>query len=232
MAGGKHTRESVLAWLDKHPDVLAELLPGTAEKDPGVVDFQRHLIDRLRGTLSQRTADRDALVETSRGNLASQHQVHEATLGLVRASTFDELAWFVSRELHDYLHVDVAVLCLDHRSVWPERKMDSVLLLPAMLLESPFAPGQTVNLGPLRDESEEFFGPATSLIRSQAMVKLDLGANLSGLLALGDRDPATFEAGHATQLVRFMGDVMALRLRQLLPQSQAPEATRWSRPES
>ena len=110
--------------------------------------------------------------------------------------------------------------------------MESVLLLPAMLLESPFAPGQTVNLGPLRDESEEFFGPATSLIRSQAMVKLDLGANMSGLLALGDRDPATFEAGHATQLVRFMGDVMALRLRQLLPQSQAPEATRWSRPES
>lgn len=232
MAGGKHTKESVLAWLDKHPDVLAELLPGTAEKDAGVVDFQRHLIDRLRGTLSQRTADRDALVETSRGNLASQHQVHEATVSLIRANSFDELAWFISRELHDYLHVDVAVLCLDHRSVWPERKMDSVLLLPAMLIESPFAPGQTVTLGPLREESEEFFGPATSLIRSQAMVKLELGANLSGVLALGDRDPTSFEAGHATQLVRFMGDVLALRLQQLLPQSQAPEATRWSRPES
>jgi uncharacterized protein YigA (DUF484 family) len=229
---GKLTRESVLAWLDKHPDVLAELMPATPERQPGVVDFQRHLIDRLRGALSQRTADRDALVETSRGNLASQHQVHEATLGVIRAGSFDELAWFIGRELHDYLHVDVAVLCLDHRTVWPERKIESVVLLPAMLIESQFAPGQTVNLGPLREESEEFFGPATSLIRSQAMIRLDLGANLSGLLAMGDRDPTTFEAGHATQLVRYLGDVLALRLQQLLPHSQAPEASRWFRPES
>ncbi|MEN3975689.1 DUF484 family protein [Emcibacter sp. SYSU 3D8] len=232
MAGGKLTKDQVLAWLDKHPDVLAGLLPGGPENDQGVVDFQRHLIDRLRGSLSQRTADRDALVETSRGNLASQHQVHEATLGVIRAGCFDELAWFISRELHGYLHVDVAVLCLDHRSVWPERKMDSVLLLPAMLLESQFAPGQTVTLGPLRNESEEFFGPATSLIKSQAMVKLELGATMFGVLALGDRDAATFEPGHATQLVRYMGDVLALRLQQLLPQSQAPEAARWSRPEN
>ncbi|MGE0665925.1 MAG: DUF484 family protein [Sphingomonadales bacterium] len=228
----KLSRESVLAWLDKHPDVLAELLPGAPEADPGVVDFQRHLIDRLRGALSQRTADRDALVETSRGNLASQHQVHDATLGLVRAASFDELAWFISRELHDHLHVDVTVLCLDHRSVWPERKAESVPLLPAMLIESQFAPGQTVSLGPAREESEEFFGPATSLIRSQAMVKLELGAHLSGLLAMGDRDPATFEPGHATQLVRYLGDVLSLRLQQLLPQGKATEPTRWSRPES
>ena len=228
----KLTRESVLDWLDKHPEVLAELMPGAPERDPGVVDFQRHLIDRLRGALSQRTADRDALVETSRGNLASQHQVHEASLGLIRAPGIDELAWFISRELHDYLHVDVAVLCLDHRSVWPERKIESVLLLPAMLLESQFAPGQTVALGPLREESEEFFGPATSLIRSQAMVKLELGVGLNGLLAMGDRDPATFEPGHATQLVRYMGDVLSVRLQQLLPQGKTSEATRWSRPES
>ena len=228
----KLTKDAVLAWLDKHPDVLAGLLPGEAAPGDKVVDFNRHLIDRLRGTLSQRTADRDALVETSRGNLASQHQVHEATLAMIRAATFDELVWFISRELHDYLHVDVAVLCLDHRSVWPERKVESVLLLPAMLLESQFAPGQSVHLGPLNEESEEFFGPATSLIKSQAMVKLDLGGTMYGMLALGDRDAATFEPGHATQLVRFMADVLALRIQQLLPQALAPEATRWSRPES
>ena len=56
MAAGKLTKDSVLAWLDKHPDVLAGLLPGGPENDQGVVDFQRHLIDRLRGSLSQRTA--------------------------------------------------------------------------------------------------------------------------------------------------------------------------------
>jgi uncharacterized protein YigA (DUF484 family) len=223
------TRDSVLAWLRAHPDVLAELLPAGA--DGQVVDFQRHLIERLRVALGQRTADRDALVETSRGNLASQHQVHQAALGLVRASGLEELVWFISRELHDCIRVDVAVLCLDHRAVWPERRVESVALLPAMLLESQFAPGQTVALSPARPEAEEFFGPAAGLIKSQAMVKLDLGAQLHGVLALGDRDPTTFEPGHATQLVRFLGDVLALRLRQLLPQAAAAEA-KWSRPES
>ncbi len=232
MPGSKLTKDAVLAWLDQHPDVLAGLLPPAEAADGRVVDFQRHLIDRLRGTLSQRTADRDALVETSRGNLASQHQVHEATLAMIAANGFDELVWFISRELHDHLHVDVAVLCLDHRVMWPERKVESVLLLPAMLLESQFAPGQTVSLSPLTEESAEFFGPAASLIKSQAMVKLALGGGMSGLLALGDRDPATFEPGQATHLVRYMADVLALRLQQLLPQALAPEATRWSQPEN
>jgi uncharacterized protein YigA (DUF484 family) len=230
MSGTALTKDAVLAWLEKHPDVLAELLP-RSEGPEHVVDFQRHLIDRLRGALNQRTADRDALVETSRGNLASQHQVHEAALTLIRAASFEDLVWIISRELHDYLHVDVAVLCLDHRTVWPERKIESVLLLPAMLLEAQFAPGQTVNLSGLREESEEFFGPATSLIRSQAMVKLDLGEH-TGVLAIGDRDPGTFEPGQATQLVRFLGDVLAARLQQLLPHAAASETTRWSRPEN
>lgn len=228
----KLTRESVLAWLGKHPDVLAELLPGADDKGPRVVDFHRHLIERLREALSARTADRDALVDTSRSNLASQHQVHEAALALIRAATFDDLVWFINRELHDHVHVDVAILCLDHRCVWPERKLESVLLLPAMLLEAQFAPGQTVALSPVRPDSEEFFGPATSLIQSQAMVKLELGDNIFGVLALGDRDPATFEPGHATQLVRFLADVLTVRLRQLLPAPDARETARWSRPES
>jgi uncharacterized protein YigA (DUF484 family) len=80
----------------------------------------------------------------------------------------------------------------------------------------------------VREDSEEFFGPAASLIGSQAMVKLDLGNEMWGVLAIGDRAPDSFEAGQATHLVRFLGDVLALRLQQLLPETLAPEATRWS----
>ncbi|MBI1180777.1 MAG: DUF484 family protein [Alphaproteobacteria bacterium] len=228
----KLTRDSVLAWLDKHPDVLAELLPEGDARDARVVDFHRHLIDRLKDSLAERTADRDALVDTSRSNLASQHQVHEAALALLRPRSFEDLAWVISRELHDYLHADVAVLALDHRVLWPERKAEPVLLLPAMLLEAQFAPGQSICLSGVREDSEEFFGPAASLIGSQAMVKLELGRQVFGVLAIGDRDAGTFEPGQATHLVRFLGDVLALRLQQLLPQSLAPEAARWSQPEN
>jgi len=124
------------------------------------------------------------------------------------------------------------VLCIDHRSAWPQRDVPSALLLPPMLMAAQFPPGINVVLGQTEPAAEEIFGPVAKLVRSQALVRLDLGGNqLVGVLALGDRNAETFKPGQATHLLRFLGDMLAIRLKQLIPEAFPAEEARWQNPE-
>ena len=57
------------------------------------------------------------------------------------------------------------------------------------------------------------------------------------MIVLGDRDPETFEPGQGTQLLRFLADVLSLRLAELLARTDDGvvadlDTARWSRPDS
>ncbi len=226
------SKESIVTYLKEHPELLTELLPAPQNRGQKVVDFQRHLIDRLRREVTVRRSDNSELVDTSRSNLTSQQRVHEAALAISQPSTLADLAWMVANELPDQLDVDVCVLCIDHRAAWPQRQMRSALLLPPMLLASQFPPDATVTLGETGAAAEEIFGPMAAKVKSQALVRLDLGGNeLVGVLALGDMKPDTFEPEHGTQLLRFLGDMLAIRLKQLIPEAFPVEEARWQNPE-
>ncbi|MFN3233180.1 MAG: DUF484 family protein [Alphaproteobacteria bacterium] len=226
------SKDTIVTYLKEHPEVLTELLPPPSSRGQKVVDFQSHLIDRLRREVSVRRADNDDLVDTSRTNLTSQRRVHEAALALLKPSKLADLAWMVANDLRDYLAVDVSVLCIDHRAAWPQREVQSALLLPPTLMAAQFPEGLKVSLGETGSAAEEIFGPMARVVRSQALVRLDLGGNqLVGVLALGDRDPETFESGHGTQLLRFLGDMLAIRLKQLIPETFPVEEARWQNPE-
>jgi len=66
------SKETIVTYLKEHPEVLTELMPAPVERGERVVDFQRHLIDRLRREVSARRADNENIVDTSRSNLTSQ----------------------------------------------------------------------------------------------------------------------------------------------------------------
>ena len=73
------------------------------------------------------------------------------------------------------------------------------------------------------------------------MLRLDLrdedGVLRSAVLALGDRNPETFEPGQGTQLLRFMAEIIAVRLVQLMPPGagqviEGADSSRWSQPDA
>lgn len=210
------SKDAVLAYLKAHPDMLADLFPAPQDKTETVVDFQHHLIDRLRTTLDERTADHSALVDASRGNLASQQQVHNAVLTIMRAGDMDALARAFAHDLPDILRVDMVLLCLDRRQ-GPQVGRDGVKALAPTVLNTLLPAGQSVRLSAVDAASDEVFGPAANLIKSQAMIRLDgRDATLTAVMALGDRHAETFEPGQGTQLLRFLGEVVSIRLQQIL----------------
>ena len=238
--GDRLSKDAVLAYLKAHPDVLADLFPAPQDKTETVVDFQHHLIDRLRTTLDERTADHSALVDASRGNLASQQQVHNAVLAIMRAGDMDALARIFAHELPDILRVDMALLCLDRRQ-GSQAGRDGVRALAPTVLNTLLDADQSVRLSVVDHASDAVFGPAANLIKSQAVMRLDPGEGFyTVIFVLGDRHANTFEPGQGTQLLRFLGDVVSIKLQQILPavgqHSGAPtqgfHVATWSKPDS
>src|SRR3546814_5291046 len=58
------------------------------------------------------------------------------------------------------------------------------------------------------EQGDGVFGPASELIRAEALIRLDLPPPLgTGLLALGSREAHAFESGHGSELLAFLGGV-------------------------
>ena len=69
------------------------------------------------------------------------------------------------------------------------------------------------------EKGHPLFGPASELIRAEALIRLESAPPLpSGLLALGQRRPQGFETRHGSELLVFLGRVLSRMMgRWLLP---------------
>jgi uncharacterized protein YigA (DUF484 family) len=69
----------------------------------------------------------------------------------------------------------------------------------------------------LRDEAvgdPEIFGPASDLVRSDALLRLHISSHApAGLIAFGARHPGYFHAGQGTELMSFLGRVIEFGIR-------------------
>ncbi len=100
-------------FLCDHPELLSVLdLPGRSN-GAGVIDFQQVMVERLRGEVAEITRLRDELVQTGRNNLQAQSRVHQATLALMRAGSFEQLIEIVTVDLAVMLDLDVVTLAVE-----------------------------------------------------------------------------------------------------------------------
>jgi len=78
-------------------------------------------------------------------------------------------------------------------------------------------PIRQVTLRQLQPDSDVIYGEATDWIRSEALIRLDLGAGrLPGMLALGAEDPHQFKPAQGTDPLSFLGGVFERAMRRWL----------------
>ena len=65
-------------------------------------------------------------------------------------------------------------------------------------------------------EADATFGEAARWVRSEALVRLDLGKRRQGLLVFGAEDPHRFGPEHGVDLLTFFGAVVERQLRHWL----------------
>ena len=203
----------VCHYLTEHPNFLIEnpslfntLTPPDRSQSDEVLDFQNLMIEKIRTNLKELQNHQGSLINTTRNNLTTQVQIHEAVLNLFDASDLDQLCHITTLDWADSLHIDIIRICFEEGHDIKSPKMKDITLLIKGAVETYLGKDDIVQLRGNVNVAVEIFGPATSLIKAEALIKIPATEyNPVGLLAFGSRDAEMFYPGQGTELLRFLG---------------------------
>jgi uncharacterized protein YigA (DUF484 family) len=205
-------------FLDQHPEALPLLRTPARKAGEGVLDFQHFMLERLRRDVVRLEDERNSLISTSRGNLASQCRVHKAVVVMLRAANFEHLIQIATTDLGVLIDVDVVTLGIEN-----EAKRMTRLPVPGLHLLRSGAVDAL--LGPSRDAllscdiqgDPALFGAAAGLVRSQALLRISISrSGPTGLMCIGTRNPDTFHPGLGTELLTFLARALGISIAQWL----------------
>jgi hypothetical protein len=216
--------DDVLDFLRDNPDFLTDN-PEIFEyqnlvetkKEKGIADFQSYLVKKLR-------ADREAvmdttreIVEISRINMQNLSRIHEAVLNVLDCETIEEFAQILTTDICNLLDIDLAAFVFEaDRSVTQYVNLPGIRLVPEGTIDS-WMQGDTHLLESNIHGVEEIYGGGATLVRSQAVMRLDVTTTIpSSVIAFGSRDPDMFTKGQGIEMVAFLTRVIEKSLQRIL----------------
>lgn len=210
------------AILDDH-DVMRALI-GANERAMGgnIVDMRGIAMDRLENRLDRLENTHQSVIAAAYENLAGTNQVHRAILRMLDANDFEQFLHDLGEDVAEILRVDTVALVLE--SADPAgRQHDGILtvenpgFIDSYLTRDRGNAPRQITLRPVDGASELVYGRAAEWIRSEACLKLDLGADrLPGMLLLGSEDPKQFSPQQGTDLMAFFTGVLERSMRRWL----------------
>ncbi|MGH7003375.1 MAG: DUF484 family protein [Alphaproteobacteria bacterium] len=192
-------------FLDRHPELIADLIPARHANGRAVVDLQQYLIEKLRRDLAEMRQTHDTAVVAARGNLHSQQRVHTAVIDLMNAPSFEHFVEAITTDLALKLDVDVVSLCVESTRPNQPRTKSGVRFLPLGAVDALMGPGKEIALRPAVAAERALYGGGATLVKSDALLRLAIGAETpAGIVAVGSREPGHFRAGQGTELLLFL----------------------------
>lgn len=226
-------REQILAdpslILEDHELMRALLDADRSTKGRNVVDLRGVLVDRLEERLDRLEDTHREVLAAAYENVAGTNQVHRACLAVLDQQDFGGFLHALTHEVAPILAVEVIRLGLEAPGAAPGSPLgpegpfrDAVVALPAGGADAYVTQGRgigarRVTLRQLASASPDLYGRAAPDVRSEAVIRLDLGAGAhGGLLAFGATDGLRFHPDQGTDLLAFFGGVFERSLRRWL----------------
>lgn len=193
-----------------------------------VVDMRGIAMDRLEGRLERLEDTHRSVIAAAYENLAGTNQLHRAVLSLLEQDHFEGFLKVLNGDVASVLRVDRIRLVLESASAdratpRPVRKFNDVLNVVHRGFVDDYVTGgrnmpqRTATLRQTGDNAELIFGGDDSWIRSEALLRLDLGeGRLPGLLVMGSEDQHHFRPSQGTDLLVFFTSVFERLMRRWL----------------
>lgn len=207
----------VLDYLERHPDLLRrhpELLAKLElpHGKNGAVSLVERQVAVLREQLDYERRRLLYLIERAREYEKLTSQLHRLTIRLIPARDLEQMRVALHASLRQEFNAEAVALKLfplDART----RRRDPLAQTFLRFVEE-----NRCVCGPLSgDQFAVLFGTEEGAeLRSAALIPLD-GLTLSGVLALGSRDPQRFTADMGTDLLVRLGAIVSAKLSELHP---------------
>jgi len=183
-----------------------------------VIDFENGGLASLRRRVAEVEEANQDLIAFARGHSGAVTSIHEAVLAGMDAEGFDHLIHIVTQLWPQILGLDAVAIALTAEDKGIRADASGLQFVDPRLL------GRSIGAVPgvlLRrvDRGHPLFGPASDLIRAEALIRIEAPAPLpQGLLALGQRRAPGFETRHGSELLLFLGRSLSRMIgRWLLP---------------
>jgi uncharacterized protein YigA (DUF484 family) len=202
-------------FLQKHPDAVLALTSPGREIGEGVIDLQKIMLERAQTEVVRLKATQRKLIATNRVNLQTQSRVHQAVLAMMEAPGLDHLIHSVTNELALILDIDVVALAVEAADPKVTAgRVAGISRIPAGTVDGLLGEGRDTRLRPEGLGDEEIFGGAAGLVRSDALIRLNIGEDAPvGLLAFGSRRESTFHPSQGTELLTFLARALEIAVR-------------------
>ncbi|GEM_PF-27419 len=227
--------ESVVAWLEAHPEFFArepELLARLEIPHPdgdGVVSLVQRQLQALRQRHIQLEANIAELVQVARDNERVNRRLHALALELMAAGTVDDVICATLAAMRDQFDTELVVLKLidqgdghlrarDRAGVW--QRSDAAI---EHFVE--FFRERRVHSGQLdAAQLQALFDERASEVGSVALLPLKATQNI-GLLALGHADERRFHPAKGLLFLTQLGELLSQRLAAVLAAQRAADET-------
>lgn len=188
-----------------------------------VIPFEDRAVARLRERLGAVEEANQDLLAFARGHSGAVASIHEAMLAALDADDLAALFHVVTQEWPLILGLDSVALALVVGKQGFRADADGVQFVAPQIVDNAMKGIHGVvmrNVG----RGHPLFGPACSLIRSEALVRIDADRPLPfGLLALGQRTEQALDGRHGAELLLFLGNSLGSMIRRWLidPQTKS-----------
>lgn len=181
-----------------------------------VIPFEERAVARLRERLGAVEEANQDLLAFARGHSGAVASIHDAMLAALEADGLEALFHVVTQEWPLILGLDSVAIALVVGGKGFRADADGVEFVAPQLVDRAMDGVDGVvmrNVG----RGHPLFGPACSLIRSEALVSIDAERPLPyGLLALGQRAAQPLDGRHGSELLQFLGRGLAAMIRRWL----------------
>lgn len=205
-------------------DVLRALVGAEAgRRGRNVHDLRGAAMAKLEGRLEGLQAAHQSVLAAAYRNVSTTQQVHRAILTMLEPAGFDEFLDHLDTHVAETLRLRAIRVVLEADDERPDcdlnRLTHALSLLPRGGIDQIVGTDRSGRSHPVLLRSvpqgqATVYGTAALEIRSEALVRLDLGAHrVPGLLALGAGAADHFAPGQATDLLELFARVCARLLR-------------------
>ena len=223
-------REKIIAdpdvILEDHAVMRALIEANERAMGNNIVDLRGIAMERLEARLDRLEDTHRSVIAAAYENLAGTNQIHRAVLKMLDPAEFEGFLKNLGAEVAEILRVDCVRLVLESVQSADDpslRKLGDVLcvadpgFIDAYLTGGRKVQARAVTLRQTMPHSDAIYGETASYIRSEALMRLDLGkGRLPGLLVLGAEDPHHFKSNQGTDLLGFFSGVFERAMRRWL----------------
>ena len=181
-----------------------------------LISFEEHAVARLRERLGAAEEANEDLIAFAHGHSGAVASIHAAALEAVGAADIDGLLVAVTRRWPEILAIDSAAIAFVAGDRGFCADSTGVQRIEGALVERLVRNRARVEVRSVAAGHPLFGSTVAPQIRAEALIRIDSHAPCScGLLALGQRAPLERPSRHGSELLLFLGAVVAATLRRI-----------------